>query len=120
VRKSPGPRAPGPHDIVPRWTRREAGDGPRTLSPAVGHSWGRARLSRGEKSSGGIRRHERHGLTRRTRVGSDRGGRTDEEEGGMFVVEPTESEDEHRKEAGGMWMTRLMPVAVNPTEGGST
>jgi hypothetical protein len=37
----------------------------------------------------------------------------------MFLVEPTESEDEHWKEAGGMWMTRLMPVAVNPTEGGS-
>jgi hypothetical protein len=89
VRKSPGPRVPGPHDIVPRWTRREAGDGPRTLSHAVGHSLGRARLSRGEKSSGGIRepkegsinvdgsqlrRHERHGLTRRTRVGSNRGG----------------------------------------------
>lgn len=61
---------------------------PWTLSHAVGHSSSRARLSRHERSSGGIpepkegsihvdgsqlRRHEGHGLTRRRRVGSDRG-----------------------------------------------
>ena len=32
---------------------------------------------------------------------------------GCSVVEPTEYEEENMKEAGGMWMTRLMPVAVN-------
>jgi len=92
-----------------------------------------SRVVRGHRVAFGNRRRDRStwidrnlGTMRATgrpaERGSDQTGEvgTDEEEGGMFVVEPTESDDEHRKEAGGMWMTRLMPVAANPTEGGST
>ena len=88
--KGPGQRASEPHDIVPSIDKTGSGGWIRwTLSHAVGRSSSRARLSRHERSSGGIRepkggihvdgsqprRHESHGLTRRTRVGSNRGGR---------------------------------------------